>query len=105
MGAHQIQNPAQPGEVLVFFATGLGALTPALETGEPSAGNQTITPATATIDGLSAIVQFAGAAPGFVALNQINIVVPLNVGTGNDIPVVLNIGGQPANTVTIPVAP
>ena len=38
-----IQNPAHPNEVVVFFVTGLGALNPALATGAPSVGNQTVT--------------------------------------------------------------
>lgn len=99
------QNPARPNEVVVFFATGLGALTPALATGAPSVGNQTVTAATVTIDGVQAEVQFSGAAPGFVGLNQINLRIPPNTRAASNIPVVLTVGGKQSNPVTIPVAP
>jgi uncharacterized protein (TIGR03437 family) len=99
------QDPAHPGEVLVFFATGLGALAPVLETGAPSIGNQTVTPVTATVDGVQATVQFSGAAPFFVGLNQVNLEIPAGTRTAANIPVVFSIGGQQSNEVTIPVAP
>ncbi len=98
-------SPAQPGEVIVFFGTGLGAVTPPLATGEASAGNQTVSVAMVTIDGIPAEVLFSGAAPGFVGLNQINLRIPVNTRTASNIPVVLTIGGMQSNSVTIPVGP
>ena len=92
-------------EVVVFFATGLGALIPALGTGEPSVGNQTLATPTITIDGVQAVVEFSGAAPGYVGLYQANVRVPASTRTADDIPVVLTIGGKQSNTVTIPVVP
>lgn len=98
------QNPAKPNEVVVFFATGLGVLSPPLGTGEPSVGNRTAAP-TVTIDGASAEILFSGAAPGFVGLNQINLRSPPSTRTAAAIPVVLTIGGKQSNAVTIPVGP
>jgi uncharacterized protein (TIGR03437 family) len=98
------QNPTKPNEIVVFFATGLGVLSPPLGTGEPSVGNRTATP-TVTVDGASAEILFSGAAPGFVGLNQINLRIPPNTRTAANIPVVLTIGGKQSNAVTIPVAP
>jgi uncharacterized protein (TIGR03437 family) len=58
------------------------------------------------IGGVSATVQYAGAAPGLVAgAIQVNAYVPAGAPSGSSIPVVLNIGGyvssygtvQPAN--------
>ena len=98
------QSPAQPGEIIVLFATGLGAVTPPLTTGEPSTGNATVSTSTVTIDGLPAEVQFSGTAPGFVGLNQINVRIPLNTRSAPDIPVVLSIGGKQSNSVTIAVS-
>ena len=96
-------NPAKPNEVLIFYGTGFGSVTPPLLTGVPATLNQTATPAV-TIDGLSAQVQFSGIAPGFVGLNQINVVVPALARNAAD-PVVLSVGGVPANTVTLQVGP
>ena len=99
------ENPARRNEVLVFFGTGLGTLSPALETGARSVGNLTATAATATVDGVAATVEFSGTAPGFVGLNQVNVRIPGNTRTAASIPVVLRIGGKQSNTVSIPVAP
>jgi len=97
-------KPANPNEVIILYGTGFGPVTPPLLTGVPATLNQTATPAV-TIDGLSAQVQFSGIAPGFVGLNQINVVVPGLARTNAADPVVLSIGGVPANTVTLPVGP
>ena len=97
-------SPARPGEVVVFYATGLGAVTPPLATGEPSVGNVTVTPALVTIDDLAAEVLFSGAAPGFAGLYQINVRVPLNTRPRADVPLLLSIGGKQSNPMTIPVA-
>ena len=99
------ENPARRNEVLVFFGTGLGTLSPALETGARSVGNLTATAATATVDGVAATVEFSGTAPGFVGLSQVNVRIPGNTRTAASIPVVLRIGGKQSNTVSIPVAP
>jgi uncharacterized protein (TIGR03437 family) len=56
-----------------------------------------------TIDRLPADMQFAGDAPGFVGLNQINVVVPGLARTNGADPVVLTINGVPANQVTLQV--
>ncbi len=98
------QNPARPGEIIIFYGTGFGPLTPALRTGEPSVGNQAAVP-TVTIDGLSAQVVFSGAAPGFVGLNQLNVTVPGLARANSADPVVLSINGVLANPVTLPVGP
>jgi uncharacterized protein (TIGR03437 family) len=99
------QNPARPGEVVVFFGTGLGALNPPLATGAPSLGNRTASTLTASIDGVPGEVQFSGAAPGFVGLNQVNVRIPATTRSASNLPVLLSIGGKQSNSVTIAVAP
>jgi uncharacterized protein (TIGR03437 family) len=76
---------------------------PPLGTGAPSSGNKITSNATMMIDGLPADIQFAGVAPGFVGLNQINVVVPGLARSNGADPVVLTINGVPANPVTLPV--
>jgi uncharacterized protein (TIGR03437 family) len=98
------QNPAKPNEVLVLVGTGLGLLSPSLATGAPSQGNPTVILPGVTVDGISAEVQFAGGAPGFVGLDQINIRIPPGMRTATNIPMVLNIGTKQSNTVTIAVS-
>jgi uncharacterized protein (TIGR03437 family) len=99
------QNPARPDEIIVMYATGLGALNPPLATGAPSTGNETAVAATLTVDGLPAQVLFSGTTPGLVGLNQINFRIPASTRTANNIPVVLSSGAKQSNSVTIPVAP
>ncbi|MBI4479302.1 MAG: SBBP repeat-containing protein [Acidobacteria bacterium] len=99
------QNPARPDEVVTFFATGFGALTPPLATGAPSTGNQTLVTPSVTVDGIPSEVQFSGATAGFVGLNHIKVRIPASTRTASDIPVVLTIDGKQSNSVTIPVGP
>ncbi len=48
------------------------------------------------------MITFSGLAPGFVGLNQVNIVVPSGLASGNQV-VVMNIGGVASNSVMLPV--
>ena len=62
-----------------------------------------ITYPTATVGGVAAFVSFAGLAPGFIGLYQVNVQVPQGVAAGNSVPVVLSTGATLSNTVTISV--
>jgi uncharacterized protein (TIGR03437 family) len=56
-----------------------------------------------TIGGLPAVVSFAGLAPGFAGLYQINATVPVGVTTGNNVPVVIQVAGQTSPPATMAV--
>ncbi|HTC35874.1 MAG TPA: hypothetical protein VK724_21030 [Bryobacteraceae bacterium] len=95
-------HPAKMGDVLVIYATGLGAVngtTPANgdNTGGATISNQ-VTPQV-LIGGVSAQVAFAGLSPQFVGVNQLNVVVP-NVAPGSAVPLQIMVGGitSPATT-------
>ncbi len=101
-------HSAQIGDVISIYATGLGALTAPVATGTrpPADHPQTATMPKVTIGGIPATVQFSGEAPCCVGLNQINVTVPGGlppsvIGNMNAVPVVLTIGGQTSNAVTI----
>ena len=98
------QKPAKPNEVIVLFGTGLGRLSPALPTGEAAKNNSTSVVPIITIDGNPAGVQFSGAAPGFVGLNQVNVKIPPGTRSAPDIPIALTIGEKASNAVTIAVS-
>jgi len=70
--------PASPGDTIVVYATGLGAVTPSIDNAA-APGNilrNTSTMPTVFIGGFEAQVAFAGLSPQFVGVYQINVVVP-----------------------------
>jgi uncharacterized protein (TIGR03437 family) len=77
--------PIPRGTAGFFYATGVGALTPPVGDGSGGTGatsNANLMP-TALVGGVSVQVSFAGQAPGYPGVNQINITIPANAPTGN----------------------
>ncbi|MGO9259065.1 MAG: hypothetical protein ACLQU1_22505 [Bryobacteraceae bacterium] len=89
-------NPAARGSVVSIYATGEGQTSPAGVTGSvtQSTTRTPLLPVTVTIGGITAVVQYAGSAPGEVAgLLQVNAVVPQGVEPGSAVPVTVSVGG------------
>ncbi|MDP9170990.1 MAG: hypothetical protein M3N54_10270, partial [Acidobacteriota bacterium] len=85
-------RPATPGEFLIIYCTGLGAVSNSPGTGSAASGplsGTTLTP-TVTIGGAAALVLFSGLTPGLAGLYQVNVKVPQAALSGNPVPVVLN---------------
>jgi len=98
-------HPVQVGGAVVIYCTGLGEVTPAVQTGSPASMTQLSyanAPVSVTIGGLPASVLFAGLTPGYVGLYQVNAVVPA-VTPGSQVPVVVTAAGQQSKPVTIVV--
>jgi uncharacterized protein (TIGR03437 family) len=98
-------SPATPGSYVSFFFTGQGPVSAAIEDGDaPAAGSvvSATSPVTATIGGVPVQVQFAGLAPNFPGVAQINLKIP-ELAPGS-YPVVIKVGGISSNTVSIAVA-
>jgi adhesin/invasin len=86
-----------------LYCTGLGTVTPAVPDGAgPTGTSQTDNTVQLLIGGQSARVDYAGLAPGFAGLYQINAVVPSGVSSGN-VPVAITVAGQTSPPVTIAV--
>jgi uncharacterized protein (TIGR03437 family) len=100
-----LANPARPGETIILFGTGLGTTDPMLPTGAASQGNRVVTAPTVTVDGVPVVVDFAGRAPDFVGLDQINVRLPANARTADDLPVEATVSGRVSNRVEAPVRP
>ena len=100
-------QPAAVGGVISIFCTGLGATDPAVASGQPGPSAEPLarvtTPVTVTVGGKPATVSFAGMAPGFAAVYQVNAQVPAGVTPGDAVPVVITQGGFASNTATIAV--
>ena len=88
--------PAAPGDTVIIFLTGLGALNPPIPDG--AAGpvdplSRTTDPDLLVLFGSEAgTVLFSGAAPDFVGLYQINVTIPNPVVTGAAVPVAIFTG-------------
>jgi uncharacterized protein (TIGR03437 family) len=97
--------PAPRGSVISLYASGLGALTPAIPAGTPAPASplSTVSGVTATIGNQSATVMYAGAAPNLVGIYQVNVQVPLTANLGSN-RVILSAGGNTSQAgVTIVV--
>lgn len=96
--------PIPRGTSGFFYATGLGALAPALADGSaPSLTSSTVYNAvqmpTVLVGGVPVTPSFAGQAPGYPGVNQINITIPLNAPTGNAVPLqVMSADGKVLST-------
>lgn len=99
-------QPASAGDVLAIYCSGLGTVSPALPDGAAaplSSLVQTVNTVTASIGGLPAQVSFAGLAPGFAGLYQVNVTVPAGVTAGASVPVILTAAGFSSAPVTVAI--
>lgn len=79
-------NPAQAGEILTLYASGLGPTTPAVSLGQPfpSGALSTVNaPIDIRVNGKSADVLYAGGYPGAVDGYQVNFRLPAALGPGS----------------------
>jgi uncharacterized protein (TIGR03437 family) len=75
-------------------------------TGAPASSgtlSQTTNTVTVAIGNVPATVPFAGLAPGYVGLYQVNVLVPATAPVGDAVPVALSVAGIAANPVTMAV--
>jgi adhesin/invasin len=78
-------NPAQVGETLLLYVTGLGAVKPAVADGAAAVAKPlsiVVANIGVLVDGQAAAINFQGLAPGFAGLYQVNFVVPGGVSSG-----------------------
>jgi uncharacterized protein (TIGR03437 family) len=99
---------AAAGEVVQVFLTGMGPTDPPVQSGRaaPSAeplARVTTLPVEATVGGVPATMEFAGLAPGFVGLYQVNVRIPSGVTPGAAAPLVISQAGVASNPVTLAI--
>jgi uncharacterized protein (TIGR03437 family) len=92
--ANDRSNPVDPGSTIVAWGTGQGVVAPAVATGAaaPFSPLSLIPDVLASIGGVPATIEFAGLAPGYVGLMQLNIQVPYGTAGGPQ-PLVVTING------------
>jgi uncharacterized protein (TIGR03437 family) len=89
-----LNTPAAPlprGQVLILFATGLGAV----------ANSRTTAPVTVVLNGQELPAAYAGIAPGAPGEYQVNVVIPGTTPPGVNLPIALKQGGILSNTVAV----
>jgi uncharacterized protein (TIGR03437 family) len=93
------ETPAARGEIVSLFGAGAGAVSPALLTGQPAPADplsQVEALVEVQIGGKSAQTTFAGMAPGFTGLLQINVRVPDDAVVGDAVPLLVRVDGVAA---------
>jgi uncharacterized protein (TIGR03437 family) len=96
-------NGPSAGDVIAVYGTGLGRKLMDLPEGMPATGaDPALANVAAKIGGQDATVYYAGAAPLFPGLDQINIQVPLTISSGNQ-PLVISAGGLNSAATIIPI--
>ena len=91
------QSPLRPGDYVSLFLTGLGSTTE--RNGLQWANIQP----EVTFGGQTCAVTFAGRAPGYPGLDQINCQISLNVQGSDEAQVVVRSGSRVSNVTTLPV--
>lgn len=87
--------PVHAGDIVVAYGVGWGPTTSTVPIGTLATGSATLTsPYSLTLGGISATVSYAGLAPSFAGLYQLNFTVPEGVSAGNE-PLVLTVNGTP----------
>jgi len=96
LSVNTIINAARRKTDIVIYATGAGQTSPTGVDGfiATSASFAPIYPPSVTLDGIPAMVTYAGAVPGLaLGVEQINVLVPQNAPVGNAVPVVITANG------------
>ena len=102
-------HAAKAGDVLVIYATGLGAVDTQIPDGQAPANfdnklRNNTTPPTVLVGGVQAQLIYSVLSPQFVGVNQLAIFVPSGVTPGNNVPLQIQEGGLTSpNTTTIAI--
>jgi len=92
------------GSWIEIYCTGLGEVDPPVPAGAAAPASplsQVTAPVSVTIDGALAQVLYAGLAPGFAGLYQVNALIPSSVRRGRRVNVVVSASGAASNTVEL----
>ena len=99
------EHPVKPGGYLVAYLTGQGLVNSPVKTGAAAPLtplSRPVLPVTASIGGLDARVSWAGLAPSYVGLFQVNIQVPEII--PGDSGLIITVGGAASSPIPVAVA-
>ncbi len=99
--------PARRGEIIQIYCTGLGVVSPNVDVSQPAPGVEPLARVTGVVQVVigtsSAEVLYAGIAPGFHGLYQVNVRVPQAVTPDPAVPLRLSVDGVDSNSVSLAV--
>jgi len=87
-------NPAAPGSIVILYATGDGQLGADAIDGKPAGAAKTSYAVSVDFGGYSGEILYAGRAPGFVGLMQINVRIPNRFVASGAVPILLTVRGE-----------
>ncbi len=90
-------NPLHAGDAVELYATGLGL------TSANNGLDVAVQQPTVTVGGFDCPVTFAGAAPNYIGLDQINCTIPVGLAASGSAPVVITSGDRISNTATLAI--
>jgi len=99
-------NPAQRGQLIVIYCTGLGLVQPNVILGAVAQSSplaETVSPVEVLVGEKRAQVLFSGLTPGFAGLYQVNAILAADTPTGDTVPLAISITGQSSNVVSIAI--
>lgn len=98
-------RPAAKGEYLTIYCVGLGDVSnrPATGAAALDGSSTTKSPVTVSFGSVTVPAAYAGLAPGFVGLFQVNVQVPAAAPSGPAVPLALSVAGVNSNSVTIAI--
>jgi uncharacterized protein (TIGR03437 family) len=106
-------HPAHRGDVVTIYALGLGPVAPSVVTGAGAPGAEPLARSSnpvqvyfggGFITPTAAVPDYAGLAPNYAGLYQINVTIPMNAPIGI-VPVMLNMPGHASNFVEMAIDP
>jgi uncharacterized protein (TIGR03437 family) len=106
---YTLEKPARPGDWVILYATGLGRTVPAADPGSlarDAARLKAFSRFGVLLDGIPvepARIGYAGLAPGYAGLYQVNLLLPEDTGSAPEIRLVAEEATSPAG-VKLPVA-
>lgn len=91
-------KPAQPGETIAIYTTGLGDVVPVIADGAAGVLSNTGNTIAVDIGGIAAPITYSGLAPGLAGLYQVNIQIPSGLTAGDNY---LNIGNKNGSSYSV----
>jgi len=99
-------RPAAPGEIVLIYLTGMGAVNPPVNDGAAGGSNplnKSVSDVVVWVAGQQGTVLYNGLAPGFPGLYQINVTLPTFLSGGGNLPLAIQTTNAYHDQVDIPI--